>query len=112
MLDTAAYAMSNVSLRWMIQQIVTAHCDIIFNFIAFNHWHIPHVIGQPNYLSLSEGQGIPASEDEPCRDLDNQDAMQGITDHLWKAPLWWIFEIFPLPYLYKDRKGNWVTTWW
>jgi hypothetical protein len=103
--------MSNVPLRWMIQQIVVTNCDIIFDFDAFDRWGIPRVIGKPNYLSPSEGQGDPTSH-ELCRDIDNQDAVQGINDDLWKMPVWWIFEILPLPYVYKDGKGNWVTTWW
>jgi hypothetical protein len=36
-------------------------------------------------------------------DLDKRDAVQTITDELWKTPLWWISEILPWSHSYEDK---------
>jgi hypothetical protein len=41
-------------------------------------------------------------------DLDKRDAVQTITDELWKTPLWRIFEILPWSHSYEDKE-KWVT---
>jgi hypothetical protein len=89
----------------MIEQIVLADCNILFNFDAFDRLHIPRTIGQQKYASPAKGDG-------PLKDIDNQDAVQKITDQLWKNPLWWILEIFPTSYTYQNAEGNWATSWW
>ena len=88
----------------MIEQIVRSGCHILFDYEAFDRWHIPRTIGQHGYQSGS------TSENE--RDGDNQDAVQKITDRLKTAPLWWILEILPMKYMYQNRHGRWITTWW
>jgi len=103
--DNTQHSLSNISLRWMIEQIVLADCNILFNFDAFDRLHIPRTIGQQKYASPAKGDG-------PLKDIDNQDAVQKITDQLWKNPLWWILEIFPTSYTYQNAKGKWVTSWW
>lgn len=41
-----------------------------------------------------------------------EDALQPMTDELWKTLLWWVFEILPVPYVYQDAKGELATGWW
>ena len=115
-MKTEEHALSNISLRWMIEQIMDSDCPIVFDFYAFDKWHIPRTIGQNNYsLAFQPNrQGASASEDEPAPAGDNatedkQDAVQKITDELRRTPLWWILENLPT---YQSRKGKWVTTWW
>jgi hypothetical protein len=89
----------------MIEQIVLSECQILFDFEAFDRWHIPRTIGQGGYPSGSTG------ENKPGGDIDRQDAVQKITDRLKTNPLWWILEILPMKYMYQ-KDGGWVTTWW
>jgi len=104
-LNTAEHALSNIPLRWMIEQIVRSECHILFDFEAFDRWHIPRTIGQHEYPSG------PTGENRPGGDIGRQDAVQKITDRLKTTPLWWILEILPLKYMYQ-KDGRWVTTWW
>jgi hypothetical protein len=110
-LDTAEYSLSNISLRWMIEQIALTECEILFDYDAFDRWHIPHAVGQHTYSSPAKGAGSPTSENGFSGDIDKEDAVQKITDELRRKPLWWILEIFPMPYKYQNKK-KWVTTWW
>jgi len=89
----------------MVEQIVRSECHILFDFEAFDRWHIPRTIGQDGYPSGSTG------ENRPGGDSDRQDAVQKITDRLKTTPLWWILEILPLKYMYQ-KDGRWVITWW
>ena len=86
--DSAQHTLSNISLRWMIEQVKREECNILFD------------------------DGVPVSEDGPTGDCDEQDAVQKITDKLWLKPWWWILEIFPTSYTYQNETGKWVTTWW
>jgi hypothetical protein len=91
----------------MIEQIVRAECDILFDFAAFDRWNIPRTIGQHKYGSTSEnGSGAGSNTQEAG------DAVQKITDQLKKQPLWWILEILPLKYMYQGDHDRWHTTWW
>ena len=99
----------------MIEQIMDSDCPIIFDFDAFDKWHIPRTIGQNNYsLAFQPNrQGASASEDGPGGDSateDEHDAVQKITDELKRNPLWWILEFFSTSY--QNWKGKWVTTRW
>ena len=98
----------------MIEQIVLADCNIVFNLDRFNEWKIPHAIvqvGRHGYSSPTNGDGGHAGNG-PGGDVNKQDAVQSITDELWKTPSWWILETLTLSYTYKDEKDKWVTTLW
>ena len=90
----------------MVEQIVRSGSPILFDFEAFDRWHIPRTIGQHGHPSGSTG------ENRPGEDGDKQDAVQKITDQLKKQPLWWILEILPMKYMYQNKHGKWITTWW
>ena len=90
----------------MIEQIVQSntHAQILFDHNAFARWNIPISIVQgPRPKGNSTSDGDVAS-------LDAQDAVQKITDQLWKMPLWWILEILPMTYVYQNAQDKWKTT--
>jgi hypothetical protein len=93
----------------MIEQIVRSGAPIVFDHHAFARWNIPTSIGLDK--SPSPPQGGVTSTNEDVHALDVQDAVQPITDQLFKAPLWWILEIFPTTYTYQNAQDKWVTTW-
>jgi hypothetical protein len=90
----------------MVEQIVRSGTGILFDDKAFARWNIPTSIGKD---PLPEG-GNSAGNNAELDALDAQDALQPITDPLWKMPLWWILEIFPTSYTYQDAQDVWHTT--
>jgi hypothetical protein len=87
----------------MIEQIVSAETQILFDWDAFDRWHIPREIAQQKNPSPPKGE----SDNQGA-----QDAVQKLTDQLHVNPLWWILEIIPTFYTYRDAGGKWVTSWW
>jgi len=112
--DKAKDAVSNIPLRWMIEQIVSAECQILFDWDAFERWHIPRVTAQYKDPSPPKGECATSDDAPPGEgdERDAQDAIQKITDQLKVNPLWWILEIFPTSYTYRNAHEKWVTTWW
>ena len=91
----------------MIKQIVQSNPQILFDYDAFSRWNIPINIGRdlpPKIGGNSTGIHVDVES------LDAQDAVQPITDPLWKMPLWWILEIFPTWYTYQNAQDKWITT--
>ena len=91
----------------MIEQIVQSNTQILFDYDAFARWNIPTSIGQ---VPSPDGGGNSTGNNVDVARLDAQDAVQPITDPLWKMPLWWILEILPTSYSYQDAQDKWVTT--
>jgi hypothetical protein len=98
----------------MIEQLVSAECQILFDWDAFDRWHIPRVTAQYKDPSPPKGECATSDDAPPGEgdERDAQDAIQKITDQLKVNPLWWILEIFPTSYTYRNAHGKWVTTWW
>jgi hypothetical protein len=97
----------------MVEQVVDTDPNVLFNLNKFDQLpvHIPRTIVQRH----SEGQGAPLNEDGPRgnpEDHEREDALQPITDPLWKVPWWWIVEIVPIPYTFQGMMGTWLTTYW
>ena len=46
--DTKSNAMSNVSLRWMVREVVKADCGVLFDSAALHQWNIPLQETQPS----------------------------------------------------------------
>jgi hypothetical protein len=75
---------------------------IQFNHDAFARWSI---LGE--HKTLPKGEVISIMNEDVYA-LDAQDAVEGPTDQLYKAHLWWILEIWPTSY--KKEDGG--TGWW
>jgi hypothetical protein len=90
----------------MVEQIVRSGTKILFDYDSFSRWNIPISIGQD---PLPEG-GSSTGNNAEVEALDAQDALQPISDPLWKMPLWWILEIFPTSYTYQNAQDKWITT--
>ena len=69
----------------------------------FAYMKIPFTIGQDQLP-----YNVPsASEDVDVFNM--HDALQLITDELFKSPLWWILKILPTSYTFQNVQGKWVT---
>ena len=90
----------------MIAQIVQTNTQILFDYDAFSRWDIPTSLAQD---PSPDGGGNSTDNNTDVAALDAQDAVQPITDQLWKMPLWWILEIIPTSYTYRNEQ-RWITT--
>ncbi|KAH9962729.1 hypothetical protein BGW80DRAFT_1354174 [Lactifluus volemus] len=100
--DTTEHALSNIPLRWMIEQIVDTDCPIMFDLAAFDRWSIPVAIAthQPRN-----------GNDTESNQQDTRDVEQSMTDPLKRNLLWWFFETTPMSYTFQNPQDEWVTRW-
>jgi hypothetical protein len=96
--DSTQFSLANISLRWMVREIVTSQCGIIFNEEALDRYGID--LSLPSKTSFSQ-----KLEDEMS------DATQPLYDQLKLNALWWILEIIPTQYSYQDGEGKWYCKW-
>jgi len=59
--DTKPNALSNVSLRWMVGEVMKADCGVLFNPVALDQWNIP----RPS-IALSPPEKAAVPNDGPA----------------------------------------------
>ena len=137
--DSKEFALSNISLRWMVREIVKADCGFQFDSTAIDQWNIPleeirpsiaHELSEAtlyvrptsqNYIGYGEELHHSASEKASGgnaantvsveESLDTKDAVKKEADQLKKKLLWWILEILPTHHAWQDEHGRWVGRW-
>jgi len=92
------HSLENITLRWMVRQVVASRCGIQFDEAALAQSYINPIV-PPVGPSTSAGP-----------DVDIADASQPLDNQLVKNPLWWILEILPLTFAWQDVKGAWHKT--
>lgn len=108
MFDEEKHALANIPLRWMIEEVVRAQCQISFDHGALERLGVPPTV-KPEYPAAPVNQdGTGGHSDE----RHAQDAVQRMSDELKKAPLWWILEILPTSYTRRNKNGECITSWW
>ncbi|KDN51574.1 hypothetical protein RSAG8_00119, partial [Rhizoctonia solani AG-8 WAC10335] len=107
MKDEEKTQLSNISLRWMIRQIVSSQCGIKFDGGALKAMHIsPATVkfgmktSSSRYSSPSDINLVSAAQKQ-----EMDDALADPHDNLLK-PAWWLLELFPLAHTTIDRKGD------
>ena len=106
--DTEQHALSNISLHWMVKEILLSQAPIYFNHDGFVRWHIPLAIRWANSSSPG-GQDPFTNEDQHGGDSirdDKQDAVQPITDKLKQSTWWWALEVFST-FTHWNSQGSW-----
>ncbi|CAE6456663.1 unnamed protein product [Rhizoctonia solani] len=101
-------SLSNISLRWMIRQIILSQCGIQFDKEALRDMRIPLPTLSFGRVNQNAHYGSPA-EAKAIREAQNQearDALAPLHDAL-RNPLWWPLEFFPLVHSYQDEEGDW-----
>ncbi|KAF9533195.1 hypothetical protein CPB83DRAFT_846025 [Crepidotus variabilis] len=83
--------LSNISLRWMVHEVIAADCGIKFDPAALERAKINNS-PEPSKLE---------------RELDNADALRSRHCQLKKSKTWWILELMPLHYSWQDPDGVW-----
>jgi len=124
--------LADVTLRWMVREIVKAQTGILFNSQALQESGIPSsaflvssLLCSPNHRSLdivrekSEGNGMANGKetahatDPPnqTEKKDDRDSLKPINDALKQKPIWWLVEVLPFPVSWQDAKGVWLRKW-
>jgi hypothetical protein len=118
--ETTNFALSHISLRWMIQEIVDSKCGIRFvhddddNRLVglLQRWHIP-----VKETKSPLPPGVPKDE----QPYDNRDAKAKIIDELepkfkfegcFRRIGWYLLELLPTYYEWQEERGQkWVRYW-
>lgn len=90
-------SLGNISLRWMVHEVMKSQCGILFDDLALKRASIPGVF-----------PGLSTEENPIVQALDEMDCLQPTHDQLRKNMLWWILEVTPLPYFWQDANGVWL----
>ncbi|KAF9465244.1 hypothetical protein BDZ94DRAFT_1234674 [Collybia nuda] len=94
--DSVVNSLANISLRWMVHEVVKSQCGILFDELALQRASIFGIF-----------PGTPV-EDSPIQQaLEEGDALEPVHDPLKQNVLWWILEIIPLFYFWQDEDGAW-----
>jgi len=63
--DTKPNALSNVSLRWMVREVMKADCGVLFDLAALSQWNIPLPETRPS-IALSPPDKAAVPNDGPA----------------------------------------------
>ncbi|KAG7088031.1 hypothetical protein E1B28_012067 [Marasmius oreades] len=103
--NSEPHSLGDISLRWMVRQVMLAQCGILFRDEALTRlWDIP-----------TASLPVPTKANESSLERDRQDAVMPLHDELkfeLKAShiLWWILEVIPMHYSWQDARDVWHTT--
>lgn len=111
--------MSEITLRWMIRQVIETQCGILFDNEALQQANML-VASLPNpqaammeKFALKNGvsSSPPPLYSPDVAKRDAACAIQPLDDELQRQRLWWIFEIVPFHQSWQDEQGRWHTSW-
>lgn len=88
-------SLSNISLRWMVREIVAAGLGDVFDASALARAKI-NLEPEPTISEI---------------EMDSTDALEALHDALWSNILWWLIEPLPFPYSLQDRNNVWHTSY-
>lgn len=120
--NVVIHALSYISLRWMVREIVGAGVKIIFDKKALKALHIPvsMITSQSTTMSpqiqdpgashilvnRAEGNDQSSSNYDPLDVEDVKDVRTKITDQLVDVPAWHFLEFIPTRFLSIDDNGK------
>jgi hypothetical protein len=94
----AKRSLSNITLRWMVREIVASQCGIIFNHHALRRAGVQtSLLGSPTRAGVQE------------KALDRKDLGAPIVDQMkTKAGImWWLLELVPISETWQEKSGHW-----
>ena len=88
-------SLSNITLRWMVREVVASGLGAIFD---------------PSAVSLAKINLEPEQTTSEI-EMDSTDALDPLHDDLRLDVLWWLLEILPFPYSFQDVNNVWHTSY-
>ncbi|KAJ6585425.1 hypothetical protein B0H19DRAFT_1109618 [Mycena capillaripes] len=95
-MDGVARSLSDITLRWMVRQIMASSCGILFDKDALERAAIP---------VISDLSPVKVSPDE--RGVDDIDSSEPLNDSLAGFSVWEPLELLPLTWSVQDVQGAW-----
>ncbi|KAJ7701379.1 hypothetical protein B0H17DRAFT_185765 [Mycena rosella] len=86
-------SLSQITLRWMVNQVLASSCGILFDLEALAR------------AGISPDGGPFTSNGEPS--TDEADSSEALHDSLSGFSVWWLLELLPLPWSVQDPQGGW-----
>lgn len=113
-LNSTTHALSNITLQWMIRQVIQSGCGVLFNTEALLQAD----------LDIAGLQATPKGNPRPSKSSpdtteqqsplqqqsqsgDTADVLSPIYDQLVINKAWWILEVVPTTYMYQDAQARW-----
>ncbi|PIL22453.1 hypothetical protein GSI_15141 [Ganoderma sinense ZZ0214-1] len=134
--DSTKLSLSEVTLCWMVREVVLAKAPIAFDPVAIQRANLPGSIFEEAEAKTVEDVNLPGQLD-PSTSNPNKtqdpgpqaptgpteggggdpldvavDALQPLHDQLKIDPAWWLLEIIPLTHTVRDTNGRTQTKWW
>jgi len=129
--DDSRYSLADISLRWMVKQVVLSQCGILFDHTALRKADIDIssviITDQPTVSDFwKKGSKTPESPPtEPGHeDSDghngqdaaelwptDQDVLTDSHDLLRRGMAWWMLEMLPTKYAWQEANGKWDAKW-
>lgn len=129
--DNCRYSLADISLRWMVKQVVLSQCGILLDHAALRKADIDIstvvVTDQPTVSDFwKKGSKMPKSPStEPGHeDADgqnghdaaelwptDQDVLTDCHDLLKRRKAWWMLEMLPTKYAWQEANGKWDAKW-
>lgn len=98
--DTKKNSLSNITLRWMVYEVMKSQCGILFDDVALARAGIP----------VQTFLGVSSSSVAKEVQLDDTDAIEPIHDSLKEKPPWWSLEFMFFRDSWQDLTGSWQST--
>ncbi|KZP18957.1 hypothetical protein FIBSPDRAFT_1045887 [Athelia psychrophila] len=109
--DSVSLSLAQITLHWMLREVVASQCGIIFDNEAlqrldfnYNQFIVAQLQLQPQPQPIEANQD-PLDAETPLHDQLTIKAAG------WGAPMWWILELMPLEFSNQDGRGVWHTYW-
>ena len=135
--DTVLYSLGDISLRWMVKQVILSQCGIRFDDDALRRADIdistigldaPTQLDVKVELEVESGPALPTplASSSPGEDVTRkgkdkdveeqpwprkQDVLADAHDQLKIQPLWWFLEILPMKFTWQEADGTWKSKW-
>jgi hypothetical protein len=127
--DNCRYSLSDISLRWMVKQVVLSQCGILFDHAALRRADIDIssiIVADPHQPTVKDfwkpgprmrrsPSPVPIHEDADGDDEElwptDQDVLTDCHDQLKLTRAWWMLEMLPMKYAWQDAQGKWHAKW-
>ncbi|KAJ3867251.1 hypothetical protein EV359DRAFT_78738 [Lentinula novae-zelandiae] len=111
--NSTKQCLSNISLRWMVRQVMESQCGIKFNENALTQLEIRFepMSAAPRPSTGDSSSALSGNSQGSWKALDTLDSLQPLHDALVQNPAWWLLEILPMKTRYQDADCRWHTSY-
>ncbi|KAG1836357.1 hypothetical protein DFJ58DRAFT_818638 [Suillus subalutaceus] len=134
--NSVKVSLAQITLRWMVEQVILSECGIVFDEEALERAGMPlssfPIPQTPPATEDPTGESQPIDAVSPCAEAplptpsspptdppttpspptpQTCDALAPLFDELQLQKAWWLLEIMLLPFAWQDAHGKWHKKW-